>query len=232
LPPDPTASFRARIPTMRTRRPGRLARCAPATRTRAGGRPPRRRAGRCGRGRAGDSSWLHISSGNTHSDGTRLGLDVERLDLVDALEDALGGPPLAQDSIQARAFPLAQPPFRRDGRRFGPRGKSVARLGSRACPAPRRGRPPSRQRRRPRWPPGAEPRLQGPVLEPWWHGRLPLDGVRRLLKPAARAGPVSAPRGVGHRPPLRSAWASCRGSARLRRAGERSPALFVHARAL
>jgi hypothetical protein len=32
-------------------------------------------------------------------------------------------PPSANwDSIQARALPLAQPPFRRDGRRFGPRG--------------------------------------------------------------------------------------------------------------
>jgi hypothetical protein len=101
-------------------------------------------------------------------------------------------PAVLRTRFKRRAFPLAQPPFRRDGRRSGPRGKSVARLAWRGCLAPRRGRPPSRRRRRPRWLPGAEPRLRSPVLGPWRHGRLPLDGVRWLQKPAARAGPVSA----------------------------------------
>jgi hypothetical protein len=60
------------------------------------------------------------------------------------------------------------------------------------------------------------------------------DGVRAVSEPACVAADASGAfhdvRGAGGA--LRSAWASCRGSARLRRAGERSPALFVHARAL
>jgi hypothetical protein len=82
-------------------------------------------------------------------------------------------PPLPQDSIRARAFPLAQPPFRRDGRRFGPHGQSVAQLAWRVCPAPRRGRPPARRRRPARRLPGAGRRLLGP-----------LEGMRNAKNPA------------------------------------------------
>ncbi|MGZ6640088.1 MAG: hypothetical protein ACXVII_45715 [Solirubrobacteraceae bacterium] len=104
-------------------------------------------------------------------------------------------PQLAQNSVQARVFPPAQLPFRRDVRRFGPRGKPVARLAWPASPAPRRARTPPPRRRPARWLSGAEHRLLEPVLEPWRHGRLPLDGVRWLLKPVVRAGSVAAPRG-------------------------------------